>query len=61
MKIIVDAAEKAQDKKNNAINEALKKATANKKTALRVVREPPDQSQPNSSDDERPGKEIFSD
>jgi len=37
----------------------LKKATANKKTALRVVREPPDQTQPNLSDDERPGQKLI--
>ena len=39
--IIIDAAVKAQDKKNAAIVEAMKKATSNKRTALRVVREPP--------------------
>jgi hypothetical protein len=44
--IIIDAATKAQDKKNAAITEAMKKATTNKKTALRVVREPPELNAP---------------
>ena len=39
--LIFDAAVKAQDKKNAAIVEAMRKATSNKRTALRVVREPP--------------------
>ena len=56
--LIFDAAVKAQDKKNAAIVEAMRKATSNKRTALRVVREPPVPGAPYMMDEVKTRKTL---